>query len=112
MDISKEEFEKIVYRKFKKLPGVFKKKLENIEFFVEEERSPNLLGLYHGIPFPARKTGIYSLVMPDKIIIFKSPVEKICSSKEEIEKKIEEILFHEIGHYFGFTEKDLRKLLI
>ncbi|MCD6219256.1 metallopeptidase family protein, partial [Candidatus Calescamantes bacterium] len=28
----------------------------------------------------------------------------------EIKKKIREVLFHEIGHYFGFKEEDLRKM--
>ncbi|MGB9600115.1 MAG: metallopeptidase family protein, partial [Myxococcota bacterium] len=81
------------------LPDVIKKRIENVEFFVEESGSPYLLGLYHGIPYPKRKSPGYSLVMPDKIILFKNPIERGCKTREEIEKRIEKVLFHEIGHY-------------
>ncbi len=112
MDITKEELERIVYQKLEKLPEDFKKKMENIEFFVEDGESPNLLGLYKGVPYPDRKNIMYNLILPDKIIIFKNPLEKICKTREDLKKKVEEILYHEIGHYFGFSEEDLRKLHI
>lgn len=112
MDISKEELEKIVYQKLQKLPEDFKKRLENIEFFVEDGESPRLLGLYKGVPYPSRKTITYNLILPDKIIIFKTPLEKICKTTDELKKKVEKILYHEIGHYFGFSEEELRKLQI
>lgn len=108
MEIEKKEFEEIVYQKLKKLPDFFKKKLENIEFFVDDGNSPGLLGLYHGVPYGKRTN--YNLVMPDKIVFYKRSFEKICKNREELEKKIEEVLLHEIGHYFGFDEEHLRKL--
>lgn len=110
MHISKEELEEIVYQKLENLPEPFREKLENIEFFVEEGDKKNLLGLYHGVPFSERKSSAYNLILPDKIIIFKGPLESICRTREEIEEKVEEILLHEIGHYFGFDEEQLRKL--
>jgi len=110
MEITKQEFERIVAEKIDILPDVIKKRLENVEFFVEESGSPYLLGLYHGIPFPNRKNPGYSLVMPDKIILFKEAIEKGCRTREELEEKIEKVLFHEIGHYLGLDEKTLRKL--
>jgi len=111
MNISKEKFEEIVYKKLNSLPEEIKKKLENIEFFVEEE-APNysILGLYHGIPFPRRKNPGYSLVLPDRIILYKKNIEKGCSNEDEIEKKIEKVLLHEIGHYLGLNEYQLRKM--
>jgi len=48
--------------------------------------------------------------MPDKIIIYRKAFEKICKDRDELEQKVEEVLFHEIGHYFGFNEEQLRKL--
>ena len=110
MEITKKEFEEIVSAKIDILPDIIKQRLENLEFFVEESPSPSLLGLYQGIPFPKRKNPGYSLVMPDKIILFKKSIEKGCRTKEELEKRIERVLFHEIGHYLGLDEKDLRKL--
>ena len=110
MKITKREFEEIVAAKIEMLPDVIKQRLENIEFFVEESSSPDLLGLYHGIPFPNRKSPSYSLVMPDKIILFKESIEKRCRTMQELEKKIARVLFHEIGHYMGLDEEDLKKL--
>ncbi len=108
MEIEKKDLEQIVYQKLKKLPEFFRKKLENIEFFVEDGNSTRLLGLYHGVPYGKRTN--YNLVMPDKIIIYRKAFEKICKDRDELEQKVEEVLFHEIGHYFGFNEEQLRKL--
>ncbi|MCX8082757.1 MAG: metallopeptidase family protein [bacterium] len=110
MKIPKEEFEKIVAEKLETLPDIIKQRLENLEFFVEERTSPELLGLYNGIPFPKRKNPGYSLVMPDKIILFKESIERGCKTKEELERRIEKVLYHEIGHYLGLDEKELREL--
>ncbi len=110
MEITKEEFEEIVARKHESLPIVIKEKIENVEFFVEEGTSPNLLGLYHGIPYPKRKNPGYSFVMPDKITLFKKPIERGCRTREQLEKRIEKVLFHEIGHYLGLDEDDLLKM--
>lgn len=111
MKISKEKFEEIVSKKLLKLPDEIKKKLENIEFFVEEkEFSPNVLGFYHGVPFPKRKNPGYSLVLPDKIVLFKKNIERRCRTETELEERIEKVLLHEIGHYLGLNEYQLRKM--
>lgn len=109
MEIEKKQLEEIVYQKLKKLPEFIKEKLENIEFFVEDGKTERLLGLYHGVPYGKRTN--YNLVMPDKIIIYKKAFEKLCHSRKELENKVEEVLLHEIGHYFGFTEEQLRRLI-
>ena len=111
MQLTKKEFEKIVYQKFNKLPKQILKNIENLEIFVEEyPPTTNILGLYHGVPFPYRKSATYSLMMPDKIVLFKTTIEKRCSTKKEIEDKIEKVLFHEIAHYLGLDEKGVSKL--
>jgi predicted Zn-dependent protease with MMP-like domain len=110
MTVTKEEFEEIVAEKRESLPEVIQNRIENVEFFVEEGKSPNLLGLYHGIPFPKRKNPGYTLVMPDKITLFKGPIERGCRTREQLKKRIETVLFHEIGHYLGLDEDDLRKM--
>ncbi|PIR90177.1 hypothetical protein COU04_00520 [bacterium (Candidatus Gribaldobacteria) CG10_big_fil_rev_8_21_14_0_10_33_41] len=47
--------------------------------------------------------------MPDKITIFKNPIEKIARSEEEIKKVVRDIVWHEIAHHFGMDEKEVRK---
>jgi predicted Zn-dependent protease with MMP-like domain len=48
--------------------------------------------------------------MPDKIVLFKNSIERGCRTRHELEKRIETVLLHEIGHYLGLNEYDLRKL--
>lgn len=110
MRISKERFEEIVYQKFMKIPEKIREKIENLEIIIEEKPSLNLLGLYHGVPFPKRKTNSYSLVLPDRIVIFKESIESQCKTEEEIEILIERVLLHEIGHYLGLNENQIKKL--
>ena len=110
MEISKEKFEEIVSKKLQELPEEIKKRLENIEFFVEEGVSSNILGFYQGVPFPKRKNPGYSLVLPDKIVLFKKNIEKGCKTENELEKRIEKVLLHEIGHYLGLNEYQLGKM--
>ena len=50
------------------------------------------------------------MVLPDKISIFRKPIEAQCRLGEEIEAKIEEVVRHEIAHHFGIDEKTLRRI--
>jgi len=121
MKVTEKEFEELVTEAINSLPEKFKKRMENIAIAIEELpsqgllmemkiKSPyGLLGLYRGIPYPRR--GIwYRNVMPDKIIIFKKPIEVRCRNKEEIRGSVRRVVIHEIGHYFGLGEADLRKI--
>jgi predicted Zn-dependent protease with MMP-like domain len=47
--------------------------------------------------------------MPDAIILFQKNIETICSSKRELEEQIRATLIHEVGHYFGLSEGELRR---
>jgi predicted Zn-dependent protease with MMP-like domain len=46
-------------------------------------------------------------MLPDKITIFKRPIEESCSTLEEISEQVRETLIHEVGHYFGMSEEDM-----
>ena len=121
MKVTEEEFEELVTEAISSLPKKFKEKMENIVVVIEslpsqellremKIKSPyGLLGLYRGVPYPRR--GIwYRNVMPDKIIIFKKPIEVRCRNKEDIKESVRRVVVHEIGHYFGLGEADLRKI--
>jgi predicted Zn-dependent protease with MMP-like domain len=121
MKLSQEEFEDAVLSALKKLPKVLKNKMENIDVVVEEEASReileemglrsarHLLGLYQGIPID-RRGFYYGNVLPDKITLFKNPIESVCRNKEEVEKKVREVVIHEVGHYFGLDDERLEEL--
>ena len=102
------------------IPEIFKEKLDNIVFIVEQYPSSNdlsrlgmqdgrhLLGLYSGIPFTHRSTW-YTGTTPDRIILFQKNIEAICRTKEELINKVREVVVHEIAHYFGMTDKEIRE---
>ncbi|MCL5985864.1 MAG: metallopeptidase family protein [Actinobacteria bacterium] len=117
-----EEFNKAIQDAVSKLPPEFLDKLENVEFIVEEwpsrqqltaakllhKRNALLFGLYQGIPQTRRAH--YNLVFPDKISIFKGPIESVCKTDVEVRQKIFDVILHEIGHHFGMDEAKLKKI--
>jgi predicted Zn-dependent protease with MMP-like domain len=121
MKLTRREFEEAVVSALKRLPKYFKKKMKNVDVVVEIQasqellsevglRSPfELLGLYQGIPLD-RRGFYYGNVLPDKITLFQIPIESVCKTKEEIEEKVREVVIHEVGHYFGLSDKRLREL--
>ena len=120
--MEREKFEEIVERAFQALPKQFRKSIENVEIVVEEKpssdralgedgvwRNKMLLGLYHGVPLTKR--GFWygtSPVLPDRISLYQKNIEIVCRTEKEVEEKIYEVLFHEIGHYFGMDEDEIR----
>lgn len=107
-----QEFEKYVEQSLKDIPEKFRKLMENITIEVEPEQlSYNkdhrlILGLYKGIPFSYRGPA-YQRVVPDKIIIYKKAFDRL--PREKLPEIIKNVLLHEIGHYFGMSEKELEK---
>jgi len=106
-----EQFRLLVLRAIKKLPKIFRLKMENVEIVIEDEPVPqkSLLGLYQGVPLKLRGSW-YGNVLPDKITLFQRNIEWQCRNEAEIEELVNEVLIHEIGHYFGFDEEDLRNI--
>jgi len=121
MKLTRKEFEEVVVSALKGLPKFFKRKMKNVDVVIENRAShrllsemglespSELLGLYQGVPFD-RRGFYYGNVLPDKITLFKIPIESICKTKKEIEEKVREVVIHEVGHYFGLDEERLREL--
>lgn len=121
MILQREKFEQLVIKALEKLPQIFKDKLENIDIVIEnyptdEEmhrarvRSKRaLLGLYHGVPLK-RRTHYYGNVLPDRIVLFKSNIENICRTEEEIESQVVRVVRHEIAHYFGISDGRMKEM--
>lgn len=121
--MTREEFEEIAQHAFDSLPETFRHRIENVQIVVEDVPSSDarsrtrsgkhgLLGLYQGVPLPHRGTsyGMYP-VGPDKITLFQANIERTCASDKEVERRIVEVLFHELGHYFGMNEQEVRDAL-
>ncbi len=110
-NISKKEFERLIIEAVEALPFSIRKKMENVELTLEEGESAgkNLLGFYHGIPQTVRGMS-YSFVLPDKITIYKKTIEERVQSGEELARLVRRVVWHEIGHHFGFSEAGIRRL--
>lgn len=123
ISMSKEEFEDRVQQTFDALPPQFREKVENVQIVVEEYPSASLarrmktgrrslLGLYTGVPLPHRNTWYgASPTVPDTIHLFQKNIEAQCETEEELHSRITEVLLHELGHYFGMNEEEVRRAL-
>ena len=123
MECSRAEFEDVVRQAFEALPDLFRAKIDNVQIVVEEFPSEeiqkdmkvgkhNLLGLYTGVPLPHRNTWYgTTATVPDVIYLFRKNIEAGCSTKSELTGRITEVLLHELGHYFGMNEKQVRRAL-
>lgn len=119
--MEKNKFEELVERAFERLPEMFRNKVDNVQIIVEDYPSAeqlrnvrvrsrhSLLGLYEGVPLEHRGTWYgTSPTTPDRISLFQKNIEAVCRSEGEIERTIEDVLIHEIGHYFGMSEEEIR----
>jgi predicted Zn-dependent protease with MMP-like domain len=111
MKLSQDRFQQLVQEAMKVIPRKYLKQIKNVAILVEDYPPPgqNLLGLYHGVPLNHRGS-YYGNVPPDVIVLYKVPIESLGASEEAVRDRIEEVLLHEIGHYFGLEEGTLREI--
>ncbi len=111
--LSRERFQELVERALKNIPRRFAQQIKNVAVLVEDYPPPgqNLLGLYHGVPLKHRGS-YYGNVPPDVIVLYRVPIESLCENEDQVQERIEEVLLHEIGHYFGLDERTLREIEI
>lgn len=120
--MEKIEFEEIVALCFESLPEIFKTNIDNVQFSVEDYPTRDhlakikhaskysLLGLYEGVPRKFRGVGYgMSAMVPDRITLFQKNIESVSRDEVDMRSKIREVLMHEIGHYFGMNEEEIRK---
>ena len=74
----------------------------------ENPEDPDLFGLYHGVPLPER--GDMSGLLPDKISIYRVPLEESFHDPEELREEIRITVLHELAHYFGLDEERIAEL--
>ncbi len=120
-EVAREEFEDIVMRAVQGLPAEFRERISNLEFAVEDWAQPNdyaltnspagstMLGVYRGVPLPKRHAG-YNMMLPDRIVIFRGPLQRIARDEADLLERIEHVVRHEIAHYFGISDDRLREI--
>lgn len=119
--MKQEDFEKLVEEGLDKIPKKIQDLMDNVAIVIEDNPSKDqkrelslrknniLFGLYEGIPLTDRDFD-YGSVLPDKITIFKVPIEQYARTNEEIKKIVADTVWHEIAHHFGYSEEEIKKL--
>jgi predicted Zn-dependent protease with MMP-like domain len=104
-------FEDHVRAALESLPPNLREAMSNVEIVVEDENreDPDLFGLYLGIPLTERES--YAGVLPDKIAIYRLPLEEEFGDDPAVlEDEIRITVVHEIAHHFGIDEDRLAEL--
>ena len=121
--LSDEEFEAVVGDALDAIPDELADQMDNVVILVRDEPEPELLtaddyneaglptllGLYDGIPLTERDDA-WSVVLPDRILIFKGPLERWCANREELTAEIGVTVIHEVAHHFGIDDDRLHEL--
>ena len=113
------EFEEVVEKALNKVPNKFRHilKREGIpvlarekvpEMLQDQYKGHLLFGIFIGVPY--NKRSMFNIqTEPTRIELYKNSFEKAFSNRDEIEEQIAKTVIHEIAHYFGFSEKELRR---
>lgn len=114
-------FQQLVAKVLAGLPTQIRVMFDNVEIVIEDEPSQEqlasvqlderdtLFGLYQGIPLTERGSG-YSMVVPDKISIFRRPLERAFPSSVEMARQVRITVIHELAHHVGIDEDRLDEL--
>lgn len=114
VELKSEEFDELVRKIFREeIPAEFQQELENVALTIEdnpagdwEARNQTLLGLFEGYP----KTTPYSMfhgVQPSKITLYEKNILFHAEDLQDLHKLIQEVLMHEVAHYFGYNEQQM-----
>jgi len=118
--VERDHFERLVEEALAGLPARFASRLDNVTIIVEDWATPEqlakvnlkdphqLLGLYEGIPITRRANG-YAGVLPDRITIFRIPIEEMSATDDDIRRQVRKTVMHELGHYFGMDEEEIQR---
>lgn len=117
--MNRAAFENLVAEAVDSLPDEIQGWLDNVAIVVGERPSPQqlaqmgmgphelLFGMYVGVP-KTRRGFTYGETVPDKIIIFRQPIERVCHTPAQIREQVRRTVLHEVGHHFGLDEGQLR----
>jgi predicted Zn-dependent protease with MMP-like domain len=109
-----------VERALATLPADFQRLLENVAIVIEEAPSPEqletgdapegewLYGLYEGVP--AVEYGADMVPYPNKITLFRLPLETDFADPRELADQVRRTVIHELAHHAGISDARLHEL--
>jgi len=119
--VHKDKFQRLVEEALDLIPRRFRKEMRNVAVVVEDEPPPHILaemeieppdslfGLYQGTPLPERSWA-HGNTLPDRISMYRRPIEEACEDEDEILECVAETVIHEFGHYFGMSEEEIEDI--
>jgi predicted Zn-dependent protease with MMP-like domain len=120
IEISDEQFQQLINEALEELPGEHVKNIKNVAILYEDEPTPEqreksnltpyqtLLGLYEGVPLSQRQG--HSGLFPDRITLFRRPLQSRAGDEAELKEEIKHTLWHEIAHYYGLDHDRIHEL--
>ncbi len=121
LDLSVEEFEKVVEEVLTSLPPRLRDYLANVPISVAEipsdedlraedpPLSPSLWGLFRGQSLPEQIEDPWAHV-PSEIVLYRGNLQRAVRTREELLEEIKITLQHEIAHYLGLDEEEVADL--
>lgn len=115
--MSMRRFAQVVRRVMKTMPPEIARHLDNVVVDVAEEPPPELLdspdgesmyGLFEPMDL-AMPDGVDFLDHPNRIWIFKRPLEEDFPEPRRLLIEIRKTVIHEVAHHFGWTDADLER---
>lgn len=115
-----EPFEALVERALDALPEEFQRLLANVAIVIEELPSPEqveaggmpedgwLYGLYEGVP--AVEYGADMVPLPNKITLFRLPLETDFADPSDLADEVRRTVVHELAHHVGISDARLDEL--
>jgi len=119
--IKRSQFDLLLEQALAEFPPQFAKWIDEVPIIVEDQPSQRLLdemgidedgellGSYNGVALTHRSVE-ESAHIPDHIMIFRRPLIAMCQSPQELRLEIRKTLLHELAHYAGLDEDDLKNL--
>jgi predicted Zn-dependent protease with MMP-like domain len=120
IEVSDEQFHSLIHQALEELPGEHVKRIQNVAILYEAEPTPDqriklelrhdqtLLGLYEGVPLTQRQGTEH--IYPDRITLFKGPLQMQAHDLASLKEGIKHTLWHEIAHYYGLDHDRIREL--
>ncbi len=118
--MKRERFVRLVEQALDSLPAQFREQIHNLAVLVEDRPPKNgprrrpgsarpglVLGVFQGVP--ATQKSVFDLSRgPDRIVLYQKNIEAVCSNEAEIRHEVRQTVLHELGHYFGMDEWQLK----
>ena len=118
MHISPERFEALAFEEAEvvlaQLPANLRAEAETVLLLTADRSARDApqsemmtLGLYEGVPRVERHADSL-LLTPDRITLFRLPLQSLAHTETALRQRMRKTLIHELGHFFGFDEEELR----